>query len=143
MMRKYVSALVVAVALGMIGTSAHAKFYQQKGDSKVWYMHGDEYCLVTSPAQLMQLGGTGKVKTVKLSDNIFAGREKTGDCAWPQGFYQVHGDPRIYMIRDDEICHVQNQDQLKALGGKGDVRNLPGGTRIQGGVRDIGECRWP
>ena len=141
-MRKLFSVMIIG-GLGLIGAPAHATFYQQQGDSKVWYMLGDEYCLVTSPAQLKRLGGTGKVKSVKLSDNIFAGREKTGDCTWPQGFYQVRGDPRIYMIRDDEICHVQNQDQLKALGGRGDVIDLPGGTAIDSGVSDIGECRWP
>lgn len=142
-MRKSFLSVVVVIGSGLIAAPAHATFYQQQGDSRVWYMSGDEYCLVTSPAQLKRLGGTGKVKSVKLSDNIFAGREKAGDCTWPQGFYQVQGDPKIYMIRDEEICHVQNQDQLKALGGRGDVIGLPGGTTINSGVREIGECRWP
>jgi hypothetical protein len=142
-MSKVINRIAIVVGLSLVGAAAEASFYQQKGDNKIWYMQGEEYCHVTSPAQLQHLGGTGKVKEVKLSDNIFAGRKKKGECAWPQGFYQVQGDPKIYMIKDEEVCHVQNPDQLKALGGAGDVTNLAHGTVIKSGVKDIGECRWP
>lgn len=142
-MNKVYNRMVLIGGLSLFGAGAEASFYQQNGDNKVWYMQGEEYCHVTSPAQLEHLGGTGKVKEVKLSDNIFAGRKKKGECAWPQGFYLHQGESRIYMIRDEEICHVQSPDQLKALGGADDVTNLPQGTEIKSGLNDIGECRWP
>lgn len=142
-MHRVIAAAAALAGLSMLTGTAFASFYQQSGDERIWYMSGDEYCHVTSQAQLRRLGGAGKVKQVKLSDNIFAGREDRGECAWPQGFYQRMGDDRIFMIRDEEICHVQSPDQLKALGGRGDVLSIPADAEIRTGLSDIGECRWP
>jgi len=100
-------------------------FYKSKFGQKIFKAQGSEVCHVTGPAQLGGLGGRGRVSEIGDHAELMTGRKDSGSCAWPNGFYQIRGNPAVYFIQNSRVCHVRDPQQLRALGGAGQVQHLP------------------
>jgi len=100
-------------------------FYKPKFGQKIFKAQGSEVCHVTGPAQLGWLGGRGRVSEIGDHAELMTGRKDSGPCPWPNGFYQIRGNPAVYFTRNGRVCQVRDPQQLRAMGGAGQVQRLP------------------
>jgi hypothetical protein len=56
-------------------------------------------------------------------------------------FFRQRDQPAVmFQFQADMYCHVQNEDQMAAYGGFGQVRVVP---RLQMAGQQTGDCDWP
>jgi len=116
-------------------------FYRVKNRDRVVRLANNRACDVTTRKHLRLLGGKDKVHEVPENTHIAAGREKSGPCAWPTGFYRVEGESLVRYIYGGLICNVSSEKQLRKMGGRRNVIDVAYGINVAQGKRDTGRCR--
>ncbi len=116
-------------------------FYRVQNRDRVVRLDRNRACGITSRKHLRLLGGKDRVREVPENTHIAAGREKSGPCPWPTGFYRVEGESLVRYIYGGLICNVSSSKQLRKMGGRGNVIDVAYGTNVAHGKRDIGRCR--
>ena len=150
----YKNLIGAAAFLAVAGTSASAQtvtggFYRQSDKPEVMYQFSSgAYCHVQNETQMAAFGGFGVVKVVPKM--VMAGKY-TGDCGWPNGFYRQSNAPHVFRLYGTtsipnigtDICHVVNEQQMRAFGGFRLVKVIQPTSDLGLGRRAITECANP
>lgn len=125
-------------------------FYRQQDRPEVYLVYRSGfYCHVQNEDQMNAFGGFGNVQVV---GSLNLNGTNTGDCGWPNGFFRRSNQPEVYQMYGggipefnigDRFCHVQNEAQMNAYGGFGQVRVVSPSSNLGRGRTFTGGCPNP
>jgi uncharacterized protein YvpB len=125
-------------------------FYKQQDRPEVYLVYRPGfYCRVQNEDQMNGFGGFGRVQVV---NRLSLSGTNTGDCGWSNGFFKRSNQPEVYRMYGsgipefnigDSFCHVQNETQMTAYGGFGQVRVVAPNSDLGRGRTFTGGCPNP
>lgn len=138
-------------------------FYQPAGTNKAIYAIGGEdpaskpmggsgavppgslaaACWIENPSQLDVYAGSGRVMPVSAGiAEVFRLRRGTAGtrCVYPDGFYQLGGEPPVYQVTGNTYCHVPNEDAMILSGGFGLVHHVSIDSTVLSSRTSAGTC---
>jgi hypothetical protein len=131
-------------------------FYRRTNEQTIrWVAPDGLMCTVLNENQLTAFGGEAVVRVVGSRSTYDRGRQNTGLCPWPDGFYREARWSGIWQLlysvdRRRYYCNITTRDHLDAYNDALDdentrisVRTVPNQSRL-GFKRDwAGDCVWP
>jgi len=146
--RRYNS--LVESFIAQSSSSSRLGFYRQQDRPEVYLVyHPGFYCHVQNEDQMNAFGGFGRVQVVS---SLSLSGTNTGDCGWSNGFFRRSNQPEVYRMYGsgipkfnigDSFCHVQNEAQMNAYGGFGQVRVVSPNSDLGRGRTFTGGCPNP
>lgn len=143
-----VSLFAAALPLVAEAQTSVGQFYRQSDRPEVMFQYDNDYhCHVQNPSQMEAWGGFGLVNTLP---RVQMRGEFTGPCPFPDGFYRLSNDARVYRLYGGGMfnvgefsCYVTDPAQMARYGGFGQVRVIEPSSDISIARPRPGPCADP
>lgn len=123
--------------------SAHPHDAQFFAHQMVLRVQGNDVCYIVDEQHLRALGGAGRVQSLPAYEQILRPGQAIKPCTVIEGFFRYRRSSAVYYLSEEGGCQVRNPEQLRLLGGHGQVTEVNRAELLPIDRRNVQYCAWP